>query len=85
MIDDKTPLAMLTVGDLKNLLSQSTTSVPEKRYVFGVAGIRSLLHVGTNKAIALKNSVIREAVSQHGRKIIVDAEKALELYSKSQI
>lgn len=88
MINKETPLAMLTIGQLDEFLdakfkaNQKTTS--PKKYVYGLEGICSLFNCRLNKAQELKKGVIRDAVIQHGRKIMVDVEKALELYEASK-
>lgn len=53
-----------------------------KRYVYGLDGIRDLFHCSHKQAQHYKDNVIREAVSQNGRKIVVDADYALELFNQ---
>ena len=64
----------------------STTYEPtEKKYVYGISGIKKLLNCSESSAKRLKKSgVINEAIIQNGRKIIIDVEKALELLKKNQ-
>ena len=51
-----------------------------KRHVYGIAGIASLFGCSIPTAQRIKKSgVISRAITQIGRKIIVDAELALEL------
>ncbi len=51
-----------------------------KRHVYGIAGIASLFGCSIPTAQRIKKSgVINRAITQLGRKIIVDAELALEL------
>ena len=51
-----------------------------KKHVYGVAGIASLFGCSLPTAHRIKKSgVINRAITQIGRKIIVDAELALEL------
>ena len=59
---------------------------PEKsnRLVYGLRGIRNLFGVSHATASRYKNTIISEAVMQHGRKIIVDVDKALELFKNSR-
>lgn len=54
--------------------------------VYGIRGIMDLLHVSETTAHRMKKTVIAPAVSQQGRKIITDADMAIELYKsyKSQ-
>lgn len=89
-ITENTPVALLTLGQLKEALRDDENAIKEskeriktdsgKRYVFGLAGIRSLLGVSTPTAHRLKNTILAEAVSQQGRIIVTDAEKALKLF-----
>lgn len=85
MVTNETPLAMMTLGDLKEALQ--TSSIPheqsEKKYVYGIEGICSLFNCRRNVAIKYKEGIIRDAVYQHGRKIIVDAEKAIQLFESA--
>lgn len=84
-ITDETPLVLLTLGQLKSVLSENEpkpVASPEgKRYVYGLAGIAKLFNVSTVTAFRLKNGVIKEAVYQQGRTIVCDAEKALALFN----
>ena len=82
-ITNDTPLAMMTLGQLREALSQSSVRAQEpsnKKYVYGIEGICSLFNCRRNVAISYKNTIIRDAVYQHGRKIVVDAEKAIQLF-----
>jgi len=88
-INYSTPLSFLTVGEFLEILNAGkkteTKTVPvsnEKRLVYGLAGIRKLFNVSHATAYRYKQTIIKDAVSQQGRKIIVDAEKAMELFSK---
>lgn len=59
-----------------------TTVVPDtaKKYVYGIAGIARLFGCSIPTASRIKKSgKIAKAITQIGRKIIVDAELALEL------
>ncbi len=91
-ITDSTPVAMLTVGQQKELfqkwmkefLGVSNAAMPqkesEKRYVYGIAGIASLFNVSYVTAFNLKNGILKPAVFQQGRRIICDADMAMELF-----
>lgn len=57
-----------------------TQSKSEKRLVYGLKGIKELFHVSDSTARKLKNGPIKEAVSQSGRTIVVDADMALMLF-----
>ena len=52
----------------------------KKHYVFGFNGIAQLFGCSRSTAARIKNSgVINDAITQIGRKIVVDADKALAL------
>ena len=52
----------------------------KKHYVFGFNGIAQLFGCSRSTAARIKNSgVIDDAITQVGRKILVDADKALAL------
>lgn len=86
----KLPLWQYTGEQLLELLDSrsSATSVnteekepnPTKWYVHGIAGLCELLKCSKATAHRIKNSgIIKDAISQTGRKIIIDAQKALDL------
>lgn len=82
-LSDATPMAMLTVGQFKELLSLREVSPietqPPKRLVYGLGGIRKLFDCSHGTAQKLKDTILQPAVSQVGRKIIVDVDMAMEL------
>lgn len=91
MADLNTRLIDLTAGELLDLLAREKiprTEVevikePNKKYVYGRAGIAELFQCSKTTASRIKNSgLIDGAYRQVGRLIIVDAEKALELAAK---
>jgi hypothetical protein len=90
-INSSTPIALLTVGQLMELLNsekkQETVSIPEtsKRLVYGLHGIRNLFNVSHATAFRYKETIIKDAVSQNGRKIVVDVDKALELFNSKTV
>ena len=87
-VTDSTPLAALTVGQLKQILSSQRELTPpqppqpeKKNYVYGLAGIEKLFGVSHATAQTYKNTWLKPAVTQNGRKLIIDADKALELFN----
>lgn len=52
------------------------------RLVFGLKGIQELLGCSHKTAQYYKDHVIQEAVRQNGRKIVTDADFALELFNQ---
>ena len=92
-ITDETPIAMLTVGQQKELFKKWFKELSEgsqpilapsiespKRYVYGIAGIATLFQTSYATAKKLKDGVLKPAVYQQGRKIMVDVEYAMELF-----
>ena len=83
------PLWQMTGEEFLQLTAENgtTTAQPtavvdstKKKYVYGIAGIASLFGCSMPTANRIKKSgVISRAITQIGRKIIVDAELALEL------
>jgi len=82
-MNDDTRIIDLTVGELKSILrseAPKVENVPERRIVYGLKGIAEIFGCSTPTAQRIKNSgKINKAITQVGRKIIVDVEKALEL------
>lgn len=88
-ITDDTPIAMLTVGQLKEVLRQGVPTqvtvqeAPKKHLVYGYKGLADVL----GKSVGWAGKVIRSgridaAITQEGRAIIIDADKALELMNR---
>ncbi|MEC4086237.1 DUF3853 family protein [Myroides odoratimimus] len=89
------PVWQMTGQELLNLLKEivvnesphSSTNQSKdtlnKRYVYGIRGIAELFGCSISTANKIKKEgKIKSAILQYGRKIIVDAELALELFSK---
>lgn len=55
-----------------------------KNLVYGIRGIQELFNVSYKTAHIYKETIIKDAVYQQGRKIVVDADKALELFKKKK-
>lgn len=96
MTDPDTPLFKLTVGELMDMIERRIKEQPAaesdrqiapagKRYVYGLNGIASLFGCSRTQAHRIKASgKIDGAITQTGRLIIVDAEKALELAARKK-
>ena len=91
MADLNTRLIDLTAGELLELIGKGqsprievdVTKDPNKKYVYGRAGIAELFKCSKTTASRIKQSgLIDGAYRQVGRLIIADAEKALELAAK---
>ena len=84
---DSTPVALLTVGQFREILGLCgnhtvvmDATKPDRRYVYGITGIARLFDCSIPTAGRIKASgKIDAAIRQIGRKIVVDAEYALEL------
>lgn len=86
------PVAMMTGEELFFLFSKpletrecndTTKAVPKGNY-YGIEGIARIFGCSVPTANRIKKSgVIDEAITQIGRKIVVDADKALELARKA--
>ena len=86
-VTEQTPLSFLTVGQFMELLNTGKQNEPVriqesgKRYIYGLRGIREEFNVSHATAQRYKDTIIKDAVFQQGRKIIVDADKAMELFN----
>jgi hypothetical protein len=85
------PLFSLTVGEFLEL--QKSVDKPivmdftakDEKYVYGIDGLAKLFNCSRKTAQRIKNSgTIDKAVRQLGRKIVVNAELALELTNKKK-
>lgn len=77
------PLSELTVGELLDLIQSAVSiSTLPRRTVHGLQGLADLLGVSISQAKrVVKSGQIDGAVARNGRKIVVDADKALRLWS----
>ena len=86
MIDRDRPIWQLTIGELLDILQserpvQKLEKTPEKRIVYGLKSIAEIFGCSTSTAQRIKNSgKIKKAITQVGRKIVVDADLALRLF-----
>ncbi len=62
--------------------TQATQAETPRRYVYGIKGIMRLFGVSNVTAQRYKRGIIREAVKQNGRIIVVDADHALQLFNE---
>ncbi|TFU94164.1 DUF3853 family protein [Barnesiella sp. WM24] len=68
-----------------NIAPESTASTANRWLVYGIEGLCELLQCSKATAHRIKNSgVIKDAITQTGRKIIIDAQLALELIQSSK-
>ena len=85
---ENTPLAALTVGQFKDLLKENAPKpeikkVESQQFVFGLKGIEELFNVCHSTAYKLKKGILAPAVSQNGRKLIIDRAMAIELFNEN--
>jgi hypothetical protein len=79
-IDPKTPIWQLTVEEF---LEVSKDFRIEKKYEYGLKGLAKILGCSISKASEVKSSgLLDKAIIQNGNIIIIDTEKALELFGK---
>ena len=89
-ITGETPIAALTVSQFVELIGKGKTPEPASTnpvdytqgYVYGLKGIRQLFGVSHTTAQRYKDSFLKPAVKQNGRKIVVDKAKAIELFDQ---
>lgn len=92
MNDYNKPIWQLTIGEFVDLIDSRIpkkeevvliSDVSNVKYVHGLAGLANILGCSKNHAGKLKSSGIFDgAIIQNGRKIIIDSEKALELFKE---
>lgn len=84
-LEYNTPLAMMTIGQLADVIQKSEPKEEEKgeEFVFGLRGIQELFGVSHKTAQAYKNTFLAPACDQIGRTIIVDKNKAIELFRET--
>ena len=80
-------IVQMTVGEYLEMKSRQEVkeaTIQPKNLVYGLDGIKQLFGCSTTTAWRIKNSEwIRPAISQVGRKIVVDADLALELANEN--
>ena len=58
-------------------------SINSTEFVKGISGIMKIFSVSRSKAIVLKNGIIKDAVQQDKRTIIVDVGMAIKLFKEN--
>ncbi|MDO5609110.1 MAG: DUF3853 family protein [Capnocytophaga sp.] len=84
------PISELSVGELVDILKETSASEKkeiihkeEKRYAYGLKGLGNVLGCSRTRASEIKQSgILDEAISQFGRKIIVDVDLAVKLFKQ---
>jgi hypothetical protein len=89
MMNNDTPIWQLTVGEFMDLLHTKkevqvdVKDYTDSKYVFGISGIARLF--GCSRATAQgykKEKWMQPAISQNGRKIVVNSELALKAFNQ---
>lgn len=76
----ETPLWQLTVGEF---LEISKSLIYEKKYEYGLKGLAKILGCSVSKASEIKSTgILDDAIVQKGKIIIIDKEKALQLFAQ---
>lgn len=76
----ETPLWQLTVGEF---LEISKSFIYEKKYEYGLKGLAKILGCSVSKASEIKSTgILDDAIVQKGNIIIIDKEKALQLFAQ---
>lgn len=91
-ITNSTPISQMTAGQLAAFLkehaaaagSEAQAPAQAPRLVYGLKGIMDLFQVSNMTAQRYKKGIIKAAVSQYGRKIITNADLALQLYKEAK-
>jgi len=87
-IQDTTFVSTLTVAQLRQLFREFQAEKmkevvrPTGRLVYGLHGIENLFGVSHKTAQLYKDTFLAPAVKQNGRKIVVDADYAMELFNE---
>lgn len=79
-------LELLDSRNAKDNIEPDSTAITAKRWlVYGIEGLCELLQCSKATAHRIKNSgVIKDAITQTGRKIVIDAQLALALIQSSK-
>ena len=93
MINGDTPIWQLTVAEFREIMSESnqkqTTPEPVKtdnECAYGISGLAELIGASKTTAQKLKSSgTINEAITQVGRKIIVNKKIALQIINTKKL
>ena len=84
-MDINKPVGALTVQELLDILQPIISKENVKHLVYGLKGLAELLHCSIATANRIKQEgCLDKAISQVGRKIVIDADLALELMKSSR-
>ncbi|WP_372483444.1 DUF3853 family protein [Elizabethkingia anophelis] len=81
-IDPQTPLWQISVGEFLELQHKNKA---DKRYEYGLKGIAKIFGCSVSHANRIKGSgIIDDAIIQNGNIIIIETEKALQLFGEKK-
>lgn len=78
--NSNTLISELTVGEFQDLVRAVLNESVHTRTVHGLQGLADLLGVSVT-TVKRYRGLLAPAIAQHGRSVVVDAEKALRLWS----
>lgn len=84
-MDNNTPLFQLTIGEFLELQKKQISILfsAVNKYEYGIKGLAKILGCSRSRANKIKKSgILDEAIYQDGKIIIIDREKALELFNR---
>lgn len=82
-LSESTPLAMMTLGQLLSIMGKVQSPQEEdksSKYIYGLRGIQTLFNVSHKTAQQYKNTWLAPACYQSGRLIMVDRDRAMQLF-----
>ena len=84
-MDNNTPLFQLPIGEFLELPKKQISILfsAVNKYEYGIKGLAKILGCSRSRANKIKQSgILDEAIYQDGKIIIIDREKALELFNR---
>ena len=80
MITPDTPIWQLTVGEFMEIMKKEQEPIKEKVYDYGISGIARTFNCSRSTAVRIKSDgKFKKAITQTGRKIVIDVELALSI------
>lgn len=81
--EEKKYLWQLTIDEFRDLHQELNKG---KNYEYGIQGIAKIFGCSKAKAYKIKSSgIIDEAITQNGKLIVIEVEKALRLFSNKNV
>lgn len=79
-----TAIVRQTIAELQESPAKNLLATPEREYRYGMRGICELFGVCHSTAWQYKNTFLKPAIEQRGRKFRIDVELAQKLYNEHQ-